>query len=67
MPLVKSACAEGTVDPTRTQWFSPRFMPFSRARYRFTYGGAYGERLVGTTDIEPFGEDGEPICSTILG
>jgi len=44
---------------------------YSRARYRFTDGGPYGELSSGSADIEPlFGEGGtigEIHCSTVLG
>jgi hypothetical protein len=44
---------------------------YSRARYRFTDGGPFGEDPSGVADIEPlFGEDGsigEIYCSPVLG
>jgi hypothetical protein len=40
---------------------------YSRARYHFKYGGPYGEPSSGTANIEPFGEEGEPICGSTLG
>jgi hypothetical protein len=40
---------------------------YSRARYHFLNGAAYGGPANATADIEPFGENGEPICSSVLG
>jgi hypothetical protein len=40
---------------------------YSRIRYHFTYGAPYGGLSSGTAYVEPFGEEGEHICSTILG
>lgn len=39
---------------------------YSRAHYRFVDGTPYGW-VTTTADIEPSGEDGVPICSTVLG
>lgn len=40
---------------------------YSRAHYHFVNGAPYAGPSTATADIEPFGEDGEPICSTVLG
>jgi hypothetical protein len=40
---------------------------YSRARYHFTYGAPYGGPPSGTANIEPVGEEGERICSPVLG
>lgn len=40
---------------------------YSRARYQFLGGAPYGGPASASADIEPFGENGEPACSTVLG
>jgi hypothetical protein len=40
---------------------------YSRATYRFVNGAPYGGPASGPSDIEPFGEEGEPICGPVLG